>query len=75
MKLAQHVRCLLVAAVVLSALPSGAGAQRRQGRAQARRAQGAARNDVERKVEALLARMTLEIMRLNGEAAQQAANA
>ena len=57
MKLIQHVRCLLVLAVLLSALPAGASAQRRQGRAPSRRG---AQNDVERKVEALLARMTLE---------------
>ena len=57
---AQHVRCLLVAAVLVSALPAGADAQRRQGRAPGRRAQAGARGDVERRVEALLARMTLE---------------
>ncbi|HEX8284784.1 MAG TPA: beta-glucosidase BglX [Pyrinomonadaceae bacterium] len=63
MGFAQQVRCLLVAAVVLSALPVGAGAQRRQARAQGRRAErreARGGGDVERKVEALLARMTLE---------------
>src|ERR1044072_5163166 len=60
MKLIQHARCLLAAAILLSALPTGAGAQRRQGRAPGERAQASARGDVERKVEALLARMTLE---------------
>lgn len=64
MRLARHVGCLLVAAVVASALPSGADAQRRAGRAPAGRAERrearGARGDVERRVEALLARMTLE---------------
>jgi beta-glucosidase len=64
MTLAQHVRCLLVVAVVASALPLEAGAQRRPGRGPARRAERretrGARSDVERRVEALLARMTLE---------------
>src|SRR5215203_6635392 len=55
MKLAQHVRLLLAAAVLLSTLPLGAHAQRR---APSRRA--APQDGVERKVEALLARMTLE---------------
>src|SRR5215208_2734106 len=59
MKLVQHTKCFLAAAVLLSALPVGAGAQRRAGRAPGRRAQQQG-NDVERKVEALLARMTLE---------------
>src|SRR5215218_5584352 len=58
MKLAQHARLLLVTAVLLSTLPLEARAQRRTPRAPSR---GAARqDDVERKVEALLARMTLE---------------
>jgi beta-glucosidase len=57
MKLAQHVKSLLVAALLLSALPLDTGAQRRAPRAPSRRAP---QNDVERKVEALLARMTLE---------------
>src|ERR1044072_3103620 len=56
-KLAQQIKLLLVAAVLLSAIPLDAGAQRRVPRAPSRRA---AQNDVERKVEALLARMTLE---------------
>ncbi len=60
MKLVQHAKCLLAAAVLLSALPVGASPQRRAGRAPAGRAQAGARNDVERRVEALLARMTLE---------------
>ncbi|HEY0174597.1 MAG TPA: beta-glucosidase BglX [Pyrinomonadaceae bacterium] len=64
MKFAQHVGCLLVVAVAASALPSSAGAQRGAGRGPARRAERrearGARNDVERRVEALLARMTLE---------------
>ncbi|MET0625081.1 MAG: beta-glucosidase BglX [Pyrinomonadaceae bacterium] len=59
MRLTQHVRCLLVVAVVASALPVGVSAQRRAGRAERRGARGA-ENSVERRVEALLARMTLE---------------
>jgi beta-glucosidase len=58
MKLVQHVKLLLAVAVLLSALPLEASAQRRAPRAPARRA--ARQDDVERKVEALLARMTLE---------------
>ena len=58
MKLAQHAKLLLAAAVLLSALPVDLSAQRRTPRAPARRA--ARQDDVERKVEALLARMTLE---------------
>jgi beta-glucosidase len=57
MKLAQRMKLLLAAAVLLSALPLDAGAQRRAPRAPERRAP---QNEVERKVEALLARMTLE---------------
>lgn len=57
MKLARHVKLLLVAAVLLSTLPLEARAQRRAQRAPVRRG---AQNDIERKVEALLARMTLE---------------
>lgn len=56
MKLSRHVKLLLVVAVVLSALPLGSNAQRR-------RAPGAGprRGDnTERKIDALLARMTLE---------------
>ena len=61
MKLASHVKLLLAAVLLLSALPSGAGAQRRTPRpAQGRRAARNAQDDVERRVEALLARMTLE---------------
>ncbi|HWS86782.1 MAG TPA: beta-glucosidase BglX [Pyrinomonadaceae bacterium] len=57
MKLAQHMKLLLAAAVILSVLPVGASSQRRTQRAPARRG---VQDDVERKVEALLARMTLE---------------
>jgi beta-glucosidase len=58
MKLAQHVKSLLAVAVLLSALPLDASPQRRVPRAPSR---GVARqDDVERKVETLLARMTLE---------------
>lgn len=63
MKLSQQAKCLLAAAVLLSALPFGAGAQQRTPRpapGAGAGAQGGARDDVERKVEALLARMTLE---------------
>lgn len=58
MKLAQHPGLLLAAAILLSTLPLDTRAQRRPPRAPARRA--ARQDDVERKVEALLARMTLE---------------
>ncbi|HYY93345.1 MAG TPA: beta-glucosidase BglX [Pyrinomonadaceae bacterium] len=61
MKLAQHAKSLLVIAVVLSfllsSLPAGARAQRRR---DARPATQRAPDDTERKVNALLARMTLE---------------
>ena len=57
MKLAKHIKLLLAAAVLASASPFGSSAQRRTGRAPARRGP---QNEVERKVEALLARMTLE---------------
>src|SRR5918911_575992 len=57
MKLAQHAKLLLAAAVLLSALPAGAPAQRRRG---APPAAARAQNEVERKIDALLARMTLE---------------
>ena len=61
MKIAQQAKLFLAAAVLLSALPSAASPQRRAaGRAPARRAARGAQNDVERRVEALLARMTLE---------------
>src|SRR5438105_10072873 len=56
MKLAQHAKSLLIVAVVLSSLPAGAQTQRRRAPAAGQRAQ----NDVERKIDALLARMTLE---------------
>jgi beta-glucosidase len=58
MKLAQHPRLLLAAAILLSTLPLETQAQRGAPRAPARRV--ARQDDVERKVEALLARMTLE---------------
>src|ERR1044072_1658467 len=58
MKLAQHMKLLLAAAVFLSILPVGASSQRRTQRTPARRA--AQQTDVERTVWALLARMTLE---------------
>ncbi|MDQ3743254.1 MAG: beta-glucosidase BglX [Acidobacteriota bacterium] len=61
MKLAQHAKSLLVIAVVLSfllsSLPAGARAQRRRN---APAAPLRAPDDTERKVNALLARMTLE---------------
>src|ERR1043165_10018436 len=61
MKLAQHPKSLLVIAVVLSfllsSLPAGARAQRRRNATPAPRH---APDDTERKVNALLARMTLE---------------
>src|SRR5918911_3156470 len=57
MKLAQHAKLLLAAAVLLSALPAGAPAQRRRG---APPAAARIKDDVERKIDALLARMTLE---------------
>jgi hypothetical protein len=63
MKLAQHARSLLAAALLLSALPSAASPQRRRPArrpAAAGRARVPARGDVERRVESLLARMTLE---------------
>ena len=58
MRLAKLSTTWLAAALLLTALPADAGAQRRPARAQARRA--ARGDEVERKVEALLARMTLE---------------
>ncbi|HEX7315226.1 MAG TPA: beta-glucosidase BglX [Pyrinomonadaceae bacterium] len=58
MKLARHAKLLLAAIVLLSALPLDSSAQRRGQRPPPRRA--ARQDDVERKVEALLARMTLE---------------
>jgi beta-glucosidase len=57
MKLAHHAKLLLVAALLLSALTPAASSQRRQARAQKPRTP---QNDVERKIDALLARMTLE---------------
>jgi beta-glucosidase len=58
MKLFRYAKTLLAAAVLLPALPLGAYAQRTRPRTPPRRA--ARQDDVERKVEALLARMTLE---------------
>jgi beta-glucosidase len=63
MKLAQHAKSLLAAAaLLLSALPFGASAQRRPSGAQRPRPRVEVErgNDVERKIESLLARMTLE---------------
>ncbi|MDT7807844.1 MAG: beta-glucosidase, partial [Acidobacteriota bacterium] len=63
MKLAQHAKSMLAAAVLLTALPVGASPQqRRPSRAQRPRPRGEVehKNDVERKIDALLARMTLE---------------
>jgi beta-glucosidase len=56
MKLAQHAKLLLVVAVLLSSLPAGAQTQRRRAPA----ARPNAHDDIERKVNALVARMTLE---------------
>jgi beta-glucosidase len=56
MKLAQHAKLLLVVAVLLSSLPAGAQTQRRRAPA----ARTNAHDDIERKVNALVARMTLE---------------
>jgi beta-glucosidase len=56
MKLAQHAKLLLVVAVLLSSLPAGAQTQRRRAPA----ARPDAHDDIERKVNALVARMTLE---------------
>ncbi|MDT5263017.1 MAG: beta-glucosidase [Acidobacteriota bacterium] len=64
MKFAHHATLILVAAVLLSALPVGASPQRRQARTQRPRTQNEVGrkidSNVERKIEALLARMTLE---------------
>jgi len=60
MKLAQHAKLLLAAAVMLSALPLEASPQGRAPRAQRGRAPVRRQPDIERRVEALLARMTLE---------------
>jgi beta-glucosidase len=57
MRLARDLKLLLAAALLLAALPSGAKAQRRTQRAGQGRAQ---QNDVERRIDALIARMTLE---------------
>ena len=55
MKLAQQVKLLLALVVILSALPAGARTQRRSAPAVPR-----LKDDVERRVNALLARMTLK---------------
>src|SRR5256714_4084030 len=81
MKLAQQAKSLLVVAVVLSllvavvlsSLPAGAQTQRRRASAAGQRAQ----NDIERKIDALLARMTLEeklgqLQQLGGDVAGHA---
>src|SRR3954470_18367037 len=57
MKLALHLRLLLAATVLLSSVPLASHAQRRQRPSRVRASQG---NEVERRVEALLSRMTLE---------------
>ncbi|MFL6282701.1 MAG: beta-glucosidase BglX [Pyrinomonadaceae bacterium] len=57
MKFVKYAKALLATAVLLSVLPSGAKAQRRTQRAGQGRAQ---QNDVERRIDALMARMTLE---------------
>ena len=66
-------RFLLVVAVVLSSLPAGAQTQRRRASAAGQHAQ----NDIERKIDALLARMTLEeklgqLQQLGGDVAGHA---
>src|SRR5438045_1518610 len=66
-------KSLLVVAVLLSSLPAGAQAQRRRAPAAGQRAQG----DIERKIDALLARMTLEeklgqLQQLGGDVAGHA---
>ncbi|HEX3558209.1 MAG TPA: beta-glucosidase BglX [Pyrinomonadaceae bacterium] len=58
MKLAQHAKLLLAAAIVLSSLPAGAQTQRRRSAPAA--AGTRAVDNIERKIDALLARMTLE---------------
>src|SRR5256714_1310531 len=73
MKLAQHAKSLLVVAVILSSLPAGAQTPRRRAPAAGQRAQ----NDIERKIDALLARMTLEeklgqLQQLGGDVAGHA---
>ena len=74
MKLAQHVKLLLAAAVLLSSLPAGAQTQRRSAPAAARTR---AQDDTERKINALVARMTLEeklgqLQQLGGDVAGHA---
>src|SRR5215218_10438210 len=57
MRFALHLRLWLAAAILLSSVPLASHAQRRQRPARGRAAQV---NDVERRIDALLARMTLE---------------
>lgn len=57
MRFALHLRLWLAAAILFSSVPLASQAQRRQRPVRARASQG---NDVERRVEALLSRMTLE---------------
>src|SRR5436305_4387516 len=73
MKLVQQAKSLLVVAVLLSSLPAGAQAQRRRAPAAGQRAQ----DNIERKIDALLARMTLEeklgqLQQLGGDVAGHA---
>lgn len=74
MRFALHLKLFIAAAILLSSAPVAAQAQRRQRPARPRAAQG---NDVERRVEALLARMTLEeklgqLQQLGGDIAGKA---
>jgi beta-glucosidase len=69
MKLSRQVKLLVAVAVVLSALPSGSSAQRRRAPGVGARRQ----DNVERRIDALLARMTLEekfgqLQQLDGDA-------
>jgi beta-glucosidase len=56
MRLSQHLKLLLTVALLLAAMPLAPTAQRRTPRPRGTQA----RNDVERKIDALIARMTLE---------------
>ena len=63
MRFAHHAKLLLVAVLLMLALPHAVISQRRTPRAQRPRARndvGQKQNDVERKIDALIARMTLE---------------
>ncbi|HST52592.1 MAG TPA: beta-glucosidase BglX [Pyrinomonadaceae bacterium] len=73
MKLLQHAKLLLAAVIVLSSLPAGAQTQRRR----APSARANAHDDIERKIDALIARMTLEeklgqLQQLGGDVAGHA---